>query len=117
MKTALKYLSPVAIAIAALTWFSVGVRSTEEQGERLVSDDNPAAREAFRRLLLQDENGQIPPDGLRTAYEHKEAMLFRPEAWSEFLQGNGPEIPWVSIGPGNIGGRIRSLVIHPTSPT
>ena len=44
-------------------------------------------------------------------------MEFLPEAWEE-LQVNAPEAPgWVSIGPGNIGGRIRSIIIHPTNPT
>lgn len=63
-------------------------------------------------------------------------MEFLPEAWSEFLkegevgvvegmatgvmEGVEPgipnrPIPWVSIGPGNIGGRIRSIIIHPTA--
>lgn len=127
MKTVLKYLTIVALAIVALTWLSVKVTSTEDGGE--VHED-PAAREAFRRLQLQDENGNIPPNGLKDAYEHKKTMEFLPEAWSAFLENSETEIkedvqtgvvegvqagapdrpiPWVSIGPGNIGGRIRSI--------
>jgi photosystem II stability/assembly factor-like uncharacterized protein len=66
----------------------------------------------------QDENGEIPADGLRIALEHKQAIPFLPEAWGEFLQSNVPNVPspWTSIGPGNIGGRIRSLIIHPINP-
>ena len=120
MKPALKYL-PVAALAAALTWFSIDVRSDDPPGEKLKSDENaenPEAREAYRRLSLQDENGEIPADGLRNALEQKHAMQFLPEAWAEFLQGNAPNLltPWVSIGPGNIGGRIRSLIIHPNNP-
>jgi photosystem II stability/assembly factor-like uncharacterized protein len=104
MKTALKYLGVVALAMVALTWPSVNV---------LGVDENPAAREAFRRLQLQDKNGQIPPNALMEAYGQKQAMPFLSDAWSEF-----PNVPgWISIGPGNIGGRTRSIVIHPTIPT
>lgn len=122
MKTAHKSLAIVALAIVALTWFSVNVRSTEEEGEREVAE-NPAAREASRRLQLQDENGQIPPDALRKAYEQKKAMPYLREAWREFLpdsstvQGIEPDVPfWNSIGPGNFAGRIRSIIIHPANP-
>jgi photosystem II stability/assembly factor-like uncharacterized protein len=38
-------------------------------------------------------------------------MSFHPEAWAEFPPGG-----WSSIGPGNAGGRIRSIIIHPTIP-
>lgn len=120
MKTALKYLPIVAIAAAALTWFSVNVRSDDPTGDKLKTDesgDDPEAREAYRRLFLQDENGEIPVDGLRNALQQKQAMPFGAEAWGEFLQGNGPNIPWITIGPGNIGGRIRSLIIHPANPS
>ena len=138
MKTALKYLAIVALAIVALTWPPFKVSSTEEEGERGKDEfkvssteeeraqdvvEGVAAREAFRRLQLQDENGQIPPNALTEAYQEKEAMPFLPEAWAEFLpppnaQGGGLDgpLPWASIGPGNIGGRIRSLIIHPDNP-
>src|SRR5439155_20816792 len=70
---------------------------------------------------LQDENGQIPLDGWTNAYAEKDAMLFLPEAWSEFTSAAQVEAGvkggrWTSIGPGNIGGRIRSIIIHPTMP-
>ena len=134
MKNAHKYLAIMSLGIAALSWLAVKVASTEGVGE--VELDDPAEREAFRRLQLQDENGQIPPNALTQAYEHKRTMEFLPEAWSEFLEANEVEvvkgtatgvmegvepgavnrlIPWVSIGPGNIGGRIRSIIIHPTA--
>jgi hypothetical protein len=113
MKTALKYLTIVALAITALTQPSMKVGSTEEE-EDLYGDENVTAREAYRRLQLQDENGQIPPDGWTNAYEQEANMPFLLEAWSEFVP-TGAEVPnpWVSIGPGNIGGRIRSIIIHP----
>jgi photosystem II stability/assembly factor-like uncharacterized protein len=115
MKAPLKYLPIVALAIVALTWPSTKVTSTGEEEEAVEEDQ--AAREAFRRLQLQDENGQIPPNALFEALQQKQEMEFLPEAWGEFQQVNAPDVPgWVSIGPGNIGGRIRSIIIHPTNP-
>jgi photosystem II stability/assembly factor-like uncharacterized protein len=90
--------------------------------------EDPGARARWERLRLQDENGQIPPNALINAYEQRKAMPFRPEAWGEFLgasttmEGIEPETAgiqpsiWTWIGPGNIGGRIRSIIIHPTTP-
>src|SRR6185295_16804046 len=103
------------LAVMALSWSSLKVNATEVEGERQATEDI-GAREAFRRLQLQDENGQIPPDAWTNAYAEKEAMRFLPEAWSEFSTaaqldaGIGGGI-WTSIGPGNIGGRIRSIII------
>jgi hypothetical protein len=121
MKTPLKYLTIAGLAIAALTWPSLNLNATEVEGERETSE-NIGAREAFRRLQLQDENGQIPPDAWTNAYAEKDAMRFLPEAWSEFSTAGQVEAgmlggSWTSIGPGNIGGRIRSIIIHPGSTT
>lgn len=117
MKTPLKYLTIGALAIAALTWpsWKVNAQEAEETGEDV------AAREAFRRLQLQDENGQIPPDAWANAYAEKDAMRFLPEAWSEFSSAAQLEAGiaggvWTSIGPGNVGGRIRSIIINPVNP-
>src|SRR5438552_5995351 len=91
--------------------------------------EDPGARAQWERLRLQDENGQIPPNALINAYEQKKAMRFRPEAWGEFLRGSTtmqgiqPEVAgiqppiWTWNGPGNIGGRVTSIVIHPTNPS
>lgn len=91
--------------------------------------EDPAARAAWERLPLLDEHGEIPLGALKRAYQQMKAMPFRPEAWAEFLpnrpttRGIEPDVggigpsAWTSIGPGNIGGRIRSIVIHPTTPS
>lgn len=99
--------------------FSLGQRA----GKEPLTDD-PDARAAWERLRLQDEHGQISPNALRNAYEQKKAMPFLLEAWAELmpkLQGTSLEeaeqLVWTSIGPGNIGGRIRSIVVHPNVPT
>ena len=76
---------------------------------------------AWQRLQLQDQHGRISPDTLRRAYEHKKTMPYRPEAWAEFAPKNSMGQPeavqsiWTSIGPRNIGGRTRSIIIDPTN--
>ena len=88
----------------------------EEAGEEADEDkpnpDSPGEAVAFRRLQLQDENGFIPADGLIRAAEHVDVMRTAPPRPGAGIS-NGS---WTSIGPGNIGGRIRSIVIHPTDP-
>jgi photosystem II stability/assembly factor-like uncharacterized protein len=97
------------------------VNATEVEDEHEATEDI-GAREAYRRLQLQDENGYIAPDAWTNAYAEKNAMRFLPEAWSEFTSAAEMEAGivggrWTSIGPGNIGGRIRSLIIKPpTTP-
>ena len=117
MQTALKYLTIVALAIAALAWPFVKVNSTEEEESEI--GESSSARDAYRHLQLQDENGQVSPAALMEAYKQKGEMEFLPEAWGDLVQDIEPDahVPWVSIGPGNIGGRVRSLVIHPTIPS
>jgi len=103
------------LAITALTWPCF--RAFAQVNEDL------AARDELRRSELQDENGQIPPDAWTDAYAEKDAMPFLAEAWSEFVTAEQIQTgvkggSWVSIGPGNIGGRMRSVIIRPpTDPS
>ncbi len=85
--------------------------------------------EEFRVLRMMDEHGKIPPDGLMQALEHRKHVggdedLFpvapdpstnvptsgTPGPLAAGIQTNG----WTWLGPGNIGGRVRSILIHPT---
>ncbi len=81
----------------------------------------------FRSMTLRDENGKIPPNALIHAVQQKRQMPFIPQAWPGVLRdgtSGGLEpatagidsASWTSLGPGNIGGRIRSVLIHPTDP-
>ena len=82
------------------------------------------AEAAFRRLQLQDENGEIPADGVTKAMQQKNAMAVNAGVW---LGGNVPKptgvhpkvadlarTNWIELGPGNIGGRLRAILTHPT---
>jgi hypothetical protein len=82
-----------------------------EKREAMKKDDpafNPDGLRWERWKKRADENGYIPIDALTKAKRHMDAM---------------PPIPsddaglwaWEWIGPGNIGGRIRAICIHPTN--
>jgi photosystem II stability/assembly factor-like uncharacterized protein len=82
----------------------------------------------WRMLSERDEFGRVPLDALSTAAEQRKALVIgRPQPSARgTISPEGtvvaPEAAgitaqrWTALGPGNIGGRIRSLVIHPTNP-
>ena len=74
--------------------------------------DYPGEAVEFRNLQLQDENGYIPPDGLINAALHIEEMGTNQVSAAGAGINSGS---WTWLGPGNIGGRVRALVIHPTN--
>ena len=103
---------------------------------RLDYPDLARAREAFRVLQSKDEQGVIPPNGLPNALKQLDATRMRSGAAQiagvptgfqvapANLMGpfvlptaglNPTHAGWSSLGPGNIGGRTRSIVIHPTA--
>lgn len=79
-----------------------------------------AAGLKFRRLSMHDENGQVDPNGLRKARIHIEEMKKeeskRARSEQDEIQeaGIAPD-SWQWLGPGNIGGRIRSIIIKPNN--
>jgi hypothetical protein len=75
--------------------------------------DHPFEAMKFRRLQMQDEKGVIPVDGLEKARQQVKLMRAGVKTGSKALGGIEPD-SWSWLGPGNIGGRIRSIVIHPT---
>ncbi len=62
-------------------------------------------------FISQPVNLNILPGALNRAWEHSARM--RREMGGSRLATMGT---WEELGPGNIGGRIRSIVIHPTQP-
>ena len=73
-------------------------------------------------MQLQDENGKIPIDGLLKAREQMAVMKAAQEKKAKALgKGPGTEVAginpgsWAWLGPGNVGGRIRSIVIDPAN--
>jgi photosystem II stability/assembly factor-like uncharacterized protein len=74
----------------------------------VVTSGHSAEELAFRRSRQLDATGLIPPDGRTKVAQQIQAML---------AVGPAAASSWTSIGPGNVGGRIRSIVVHPTSPS
>lgn len=78
--------------------------------------DQPAEWANFRALQQQDETGRVRPDGLSRAMEARKAMLANSPSPSGAEDGAGiSSSQWTALGPGNIGGRIRAIAIHPTN--
>ena len=80
--------------------------------------DHPGDWAKQRNMQMRDENGQIPDNALVRAHDQLNAMVAAQQA-----AGPGDveaqaisKSNWTWIGPKNIGGRIRSILIHPTSP-
>lgn len=83
--------------------------------------DQPDEALRFRQLQLQDANGYIPPDGFVKARRHIDLMKAAQRERNKgkkkvVIEAAGIEPDsWEWLGPGNVGGRIRSIVIHPTN--
>ncbi len=103
-------------------------RGEQHQGaheDKEYRTDNPDGAFRFRRLQMQDEKGEIPLDGLVKARQHVALMKTeqqrrlktqRQSSEPKRILGAGiaPD-SWTWLGPGNIGGRLRTIVIHPTN--
>jgi hypothetical protein len=97
--------------------------SGQEQ-ERVESarGDHPDEAIRFRNLQLQDENGNIPADGLQRARQQMTVMRAAQEERARAAgKTKGMTVAsldpygWTWLGPGNVGGRIRSIVIDPNN--
>ena len=83
--------------------------------ERGEARARPAARGArFRTHQRLDEHGVIPHNAVMNAKARLDQMR---EAGAGDGWNPSPQSVWTWLGPGNIGGRIRAIVIHPTTPT
>jgi hypothetical protein len=108
-------------------------RSLRRALRRLDFPDAPRARQLFRLRQARDESGRIPEQGVVTALRQLDSVRARS------LQGLVARMPtggavaprslapppvgglgtrkWKALGPGNIGGRTRCILIHPTNPS
>jgi Bacterial Ig-like domain len=101
--------------------------------------DHPGEWAEFRNKQRRSEDGKVKPDGLIKGIEHRKEMLRKlhekqlaaekttPE---NTIAAEGPSPPtgdivapaagiaagqWVGLGPGNIGGRVRAILIDPSN--
>ena len=84
--------------------------------------DSPGeAREFYRRKRAPLGKGPVPADRYLKAIQHVKQMPRYSTRLNRFLSGgdetNGPVLgQWTSLGPGNVGGRTRALLINPSNP-
>lgn len=71
---------------------------------------------AWRLLAWRDENGEIPSNGISLALQQRDEYLDQQAAQDGFSDGGITHLNWVSRGPTNVGGRTRSIIVHPDFP-
>ncbi len=97
--------------------------SAAPQTEKQPGFDDALAAARMRYEMRLSENGKIPHDALMKAKAQRDAMIAHlgggrgPQPPSSRLGSTSPDAgTWTWIGPGNIGGRLRGIVVHPADP-
>ncbi|MFI5253382.1 MAG: WD40/YVTN/BNR-like repeat-containing protein [Bacteroidota bacterium] len=83
-----------------------------DQGEQ---EDDPNARELYRYKQRVGGDGTIPPNALIKAKQQIDQMRAMMKKSSVRTPFDAGITGWEWLGPGNIGGRIRSILISPTN--
>ncbi|MGZ4974698.1 MAG: hypothetical protein ACXWDN_18225, partial [Limisphaerales bacterium] len=78
-------------------------------------------------MLRKSDDGTVATNGLINAIAQSQKLPYDLNAWPGTLTsettGRGPRVAglntnsWQWLGPANIGGRVRSILIHPTTPS
>jgi regulation of enolase protein 1 (concanavalin A-like superfamily) len=133
----------LAIAVGALNamlqWPPLPARFTEEGEEEREKHGATFGSDAlrFQLMKLRDAYGRIPPDayghaksqvdllkwsGAARRVEQARLVPIAPDMFSATASASAAGVSlitpqsWRWLGPGNVGGRIRSIVIHPAKP-
>lgn len=105
-------VSPLALACGTHYFLPYSTR------ERGFIDEKEAsfAKEGveYRMLAWRNENGEIPANPLAEPIVQRAAWLASQTESSGFSNGGAARLNWTPRGPQNVGGRTRSLLIHPT---
>ena len=93
-----------------------------EEEEEKRKQDQPDQAIKWRLESMVDETGTIPEGAEMRAWIHARQMPIEPQAWpsdhlnqTDSIAGVNPT-GWQWLGPGNIGGRVRSIIVHPSDP-
>ncbi|MFO1412747.1 MAG: FG-GAP-like repeat-containing protein [Burkholderiales bacterium] len=73
--------------------------------------DLPGEAARFRAMQQASDDGTVRPDGLVKAFIERLGMI-RPTARRAGIDTTS----WSALGPSNVGGRLRSVLTHPTDP-
>jgi subtilisin-like proprotein convertase family protein len=84
--------------------------------------DKPAeAAEFYRMKRLPVGETQLPLERYLTAREKMKQMPLYSSTKQKFIESPedalSPDAVWSPLGPGNVGGRTRGLLVHPTNPS
>src|SRR5262249_35237734 len=77
--------------------------------------DQPGEWARLRTTQSADGNGRIRDDALVKAHDHLASMIAAQQDSDEETR-QITRSSWTWIGPGNIGGRVRAMVVHPDKP-
>ncbi len=103
-----------ALLAVALAWALTGRAGPAERR----AEDDPEGAVAYRLRRMQDQRGRFDPNDLLRGIQQKKAMTPNPRVFGGGLRtagGNLNPAAWEELGPGNIGGRMRSILIDPAN--
>ncbi|MEO8508493.1 MAG: hypothetical protein ABI593_12775, partial [Betaproteobacteria bacterium] len=103
--------------IRGLSTLEVCTMPRDKLNRALVKVDEPKAdlpdeAASFRARQLASDDGQVRADGLPNALLHRSALVSLSGTTTAGIDAGG----WTALGPGTTGGRIRSVLTHPTDP-
>jgi hypothetical protein len=109
------------VCAAAFLLPQTGGPATPDYSLTSESDEKPKATgweqaHEWRMLAWRDENGNIPPGGPEQALQARDEYLHQNLDQNGFGDVPVSHLTWVSRGPENVGGRTRSIVVHPNNP-
>ncbi|MBL8182322.1 MAG: VCBS repeat-containing protein [Blastocatellia bacterium] len=77
--------------------------------------DGPGLAHEWRRLAWKDQNGSVALNGRSAALSQRDAHLAQQKVGERYVPGAISNLVWTSRGPQNVGGRTRSLIVHPSN--
>jgi len=86
---------------------SITSESPDQEGEKEPEATDAVAAYEWRMLAWRDENGDIPENALANAIEERDAYLAQFGDSDGFGELPISNLPWLSRGPTNVGGRTR----------
>jgi hypothetical protein len=111
--------------LSLITAISLACLSTSLAQSPKPRPGHPHQAAAFEAMRLRNADGTISTNGLINAIKQARQMQYNANAWpgaaGPKTGGIRPLVAdlntnnWEWLGPGNVGGRIRSILVHPTA--
>lgn len=109
--TAVTTLLALALAVPLTGCHSYVDIQEGKAARRELKHDEPLAAAKFRYQQRLSADGNWPDNAVINAKAQRDHLLNNPVDGA----GISPDA-WTWIGPGNIGGRLRAIIIHPSNP-